>query len=190
MTDETILFDCDGCLVESIGQDWFNWLKLNFKFKKEYHHLVTENYKTVKLPYNLTVLFDTGSFHTGFEFWNDSFLYENYVPLPKTQKCLDMLHIKGYNIVVVSKVIGDHYKSKEIFINKFFPYAKIIFTEDKYLVNGSFIIDDTFAVLNSMPETVKVIKYRNDYIDPSESTRKDCMVAYNFDDIYNLIVGD
>ncbi len=185
-----VLIDCDGVLVESIGQDWFNWLKRNFQFKKEFAHLITENYKTVKLPYNLSTLFHTGDFHTGFEYWNDEFLYDSYTPLKDTQKCLDLLHIKGYDIVVVSKVIGNHYQSKERFIKKYFPYAKFVVTEDKYLVNGTFFIDDSIAMINKMSEETKVILYRRDYQQTEEVTRKDCMIAYDFNDVYNLIVGD
>ena len=98
--------------------------------------------------------------------------------------------IKGYEIVVVSKVIGGHYLSKENFIKRYFPYAKFVVTESKHLVKGDFMIDDSIAMINSMPEDVKVILYRKDYNQPVECTRKDCMSAYDFNDVYQLIVGD
>lgn len=189
-TSKTAAFDVDGCLVEQVGQDWFDWLKCNFKLKKEYQHLITENYKSVKLPYNLTILFELGNVYTGFEFWGDEFLYENYTPLKDTQKCLDMLHIKGYNIVIVSKCIYNHFQSKENYIKKYFPYAKIVFTEHKNLINCDYFVDDSIAMVNSMPEKTKVILYRRDYEQTEEVTRSDCMTAYDFNDVYNLIVGD
>lgn len=187
---EVILCDLDGCLVEQIGQDWFDWLKRNAKLKKEYHHLLTENYKSVKLPYNLTELFELNIFFTGFEFWNDEFLYEDYVPLKETQKCLDMLHIKGYTIIICSKVMGNHGLSKECFIRKYFPYAKIIFTEDKHFVKAGWVLDDTWKVINSFDKDVKVIKYRNDFEQKEKSERIDALVAYGFNDVYNLITGE
>lgn len=190
MTKETVLIDCDGVLVEDIGQRWFDWLKRNFKLKREHQHLITENYRTATLPYNLSTLFETNRFVSGFEFWNDTFLYDESVPLKDTQKCLDMLHIKGYNIVVVSKVIGNHYLTKENFIKRYFPYAKFVVTESKYLVKGDYMIDDSINVINSIPEETKVILYRKDYEQNLECTRKDHMTAFDFNDVYNLITGD
>lgn len=187
---KTLAVDIDGCVLTQISDDWFYYLKAKYKFKEEFKHL-KHNWAGVKLPYNLTELFDLSEENQdGFEFFRNAFLYDNYRPRDDAQLYLKMLSESGWDIVFVSKVMGSHALSKINFIEKWFPYAKAcILTSEKQYIRCDALVDDYVVNLNKMSDGVDLYRFRLDY-EQKEQASKPMTVVYNFEELYYKVMGD
>jgi len=193
---KTIAVDIDGTALTQICEDWLDYLKTWYYFKPEYEYLKTCDPVEV-LPYNLTMLLDKHKMadyelpllmrmRDGFEFFRKMRLYDEYEPRQDAVEFITRLYEEGYTIIFVSKVMGDHHRSKSNWVKKWFPYADFIATEAKHHVNCDFIIDDSVPVLNKMPSNVDCIRFRADYKHEEEPTRP-MKLVYNFQDAYEYI---
>lgn len=78
------------------------------------------------------------------DFWRDENLYDNLVPMEDTVEKLEQLS-KYFGIVFVSRLKGNHHRSKVYFLKKHFPFMTgFIGTHEKYLLNDSLVamVDD------------------------------------------------
>lgn len=78
------------------------------------------------------------------DFWRDEYLYDNLVPMEGAVEKLEQLS-KYFGIVFVSRLKGNHHRSKVYFLKEHFPFMTgFIGTHEKYLLNDSLvaILDD------------------------------------------------
>lgn len=191
---KTIAVDIDGTAITDISWDWLSQLKAFYHFKPEYEYLKTED-PVKMLPYNLTKLIAKHKiadcllpegYRDGFEFFRIMSLYDNYEPRQDAVEFITRLHEEGNEILFVSKVMGDHHRSKEAWVERWFPYADFIATKAKHRVRCDFIIDDCVPVLNKMPLDVSCIRFRADFEQEEEPARP-MKLVYNFQDAYEYI---
>jgi hypothetical protein len=187
--NKTLAVDIDGCVCTDVGFLWWYYLKSRYTLKPEYLSL-KYNWEDVKLPYNLTELFDMSEEQTnGFEWWDNANLYDGMVPRLDSIQYLGRLSEEGWDIVFVSKTVGCHGCSKERFIKKWFPFAKAcILTSEKQYVRCNAIVDDYVVNLNNMPDDVKLFRFRKDYYQKEEAV-KPMKLIYGFEDLYNELKG-
>jgi 5'(3')-deoxyribonucleotidase len=191
---KTIAVDIDGTAITQICEDWLRHLKAWYHFKHEWAYLKISHPVGI-LPYNLTELIAEhkcagvtipDGIRDGFEFFRNMHLYDEYLPRQDALEFVTRLHEEGNTILFVSKVMGDHHRSKSNWVKKWFPYADFIATSAKHHVNCDFIIDDSVPVLNKMPSNVDCIRFRADYKHEEEPTRP-MKLVYNFQDAYEYI---
>lgn len=78
------------------------------------------------------------------DFWRDENLYDNLVPMEGAVEKLEQLS-KYFGIVFVSRLKGNHHRSKVYFLKEHFPsMTGFIGTHEKYLLNDSLVamVDD------------------------------------------------
>ena len=191
---KTIAVDIDGTAITQICEVWLRHLKAWYYFKPEYEYLKTNN-PIELLPYNLTKLVAGHKMEEyqlpkgcrdGFEFFRRQSLYDNYEPRQDAVEFITRLHEEGNTIIFVSKVMGDHHRSKSNWVKRWFPYADFIATGAKHHVRCDFIIDDCVPVLNKMPLDISCIRFRADFEQEEEPTRP-MKLVYNFQDAYEYI---
>ncbi len=184
---KVIAVDVDGTILTDICYDWFYDLKMSYPIKKEWAHVLHP--KDHKLPYDISKMFEIPEGKDGFTFWYNDRLYNDYKPREDAVLYLAELFDKGYEIIFLSKVIGNHGQSKTKFINEYFPYNEgIIFTGQKYYIKCDYLIDDCMSVLNTMSGDTLTIKFRDDFNEGIQACRKHKLV-YGFQDAFNYIVN-
>lgn len=78
------------------------------------------------------------------DFWRDETLYDNLKPMNGAVEKLEALS-QYFNIVFVSRLKGNHHRSKVYFLKKHFPFmAGFVGTHEKYILNDSLVamVDD------------------------------------------------
>jgi 5'(3')-deoxyribonucleotidase len=78
------------------------------------------------------------------DFWRDENLYDNLVPMEGAVEKLEQLS-KYFGIVFVSRLKGNHHRSKVYFLKKFFPFMTgFIGSHEKWILNDSLVamVDD------------------------------------------------
>jgi 5'(3')-deoxyribonucleotidase len=78
------------------------------------------------------------------DFWRDENLYDNLVPMESAVEKLEQLS-KYFGIVFVSRLKGNHHRSKVYFLKKHFPFMTgFVGTHEKWLLNESLVamVDD------------------------------------------------
>ena len=143
--NKVLAIDVDEPLV-STGKAWINYLKSHYRPKEEYLFTLPE-----VLPYDLTKLFiipdedNERYIGDGFEFFNNFMLYEN---LPPREDALEYLPIlcKRYDVVFVSKIMGNHFLSKSKWLDKYFPNHKGFYgvSSTKKHVQCDIFVDDHY----------------------------------------------
>ena len=171
-----------GCDIDGVVCDtnylWYTYLLSRYKLKVEY-------YGVHKFPYNVSEMFHIPDNVDPFVFWKDPYLYEGLEPVPNSVDILHKLCEEGNKIRFVSFGKGFHQKSKYYFIEKWFPFKEaVVLTKEKWTVGMDIMIDDSTHILDSMPENVLTIKFREDTIQP-EAKRKH-MLAMDWKDVYNI----
>lgn len=98
------------------------------------------------------------------DFWRQRNLYDDMVPIKDSVEVLEFLKNKGHEIVFISRLKGDHHKSKVNFIKKYFPfYDGIIGTHEKKYAKVDMLIDDRLDNLYSMDDNVIKVLYATPY---------------------------
>jgi 5'(3')-deoxyribonucleotidase len=183
--NKTIAVDVDGVVID-IGPHWLKYLSSSYWRKDDSYNIrIGES-----LPYNLTELFNVrnSSWNNGFEWWDNFELYDILAPRIDAVQYLPAIRKLGYEIVFVSKVIGNHGASKERFIKRWFPdHHAIVFTESKQYCKCDMLIDDSFKNLNSMPKEVECLKFRMDYKEKELPTRDYTLVS-GWEEINNILL--
>lgn len=78
------------------------------------------------------------------DFWRDENLYDNLIPMEGAVEKLEQLS-KYFGIVFISRLKGQHHKSKVYFTKKWFPFqVGFIGSHEKWLMNDSVVamVDD------------------------------------------------
>lgn len=101
------------------------------------------------------------------DFWRDESLYDNLVPMEGAVKKLEQLS-KYFSIVFVSRLKGNHHRSKVYFLKKHFPFMTgFVGTHEKYLLNDSLVamIDDLEDNLKLFDTNKRVLFGGKDFPD-------------------------
>lgn len=147
--------DCDQTVVDT-AYPWYEWLEL--MTSAGFH------YADVSKHYNFADVYseiwrDKGVSGHPYDFWRSKSVYDDLQPLPGSVEALTALKDRGYDIVFVSTIKGDHHKSKYSFLKEHFPFmGGFIATKEKGYVNAHLVIDDRNSCLNQFGEDVIKIK--------------------------------
>lgn len=161
MSKPILAADIDEPIVQT-GKMWKRYLDAHYCLKQEYRFLLPD-----PLPYNLAEMYITTEERTGFEFFDYFKLYDDVVPREDALEYLPII-AKYYDIVFVSKIVGNHWCSKKRMLDKYFPYHKGFYGCDKtkaFIYCDTFV-DDCYSNLNDLfgvLPTEKLIKFRQDY---------------------------
>jgi 5'(3')-deoxyribonucleotidase len=172
----------------STGKLWKRYLDSHYTMKAEYRL-----YQPEQLPYDLSVMYITTEDRTGFEFFDNLKLYDNVTPREDALEYLPAIS-KLYDIIFISKVVGNHFCSKSKFLHKWFPYHKGFYatTRTKEHVKCDIFVDDCYSNLNDMkennPNTV-CYKFRQDYNEGVEPTNR-YKIIWGYDQLYNILRRD
>ena len=84
------------------------------------------------------------------DFWRDENLYDNLVPMEGAVEKLEQLS-KYFGIVFVSRLKGNHHRSKVYFLKKHFPFMTgFIGSHEKWILNESLV-----AMVDDLPDNLK-----------------------------------
>ena len=84
------------------------------------------------------------------DFWRDENLYDNLVPMEGAVEKLEQLS-KYFGIVFVSRLKGNHHRSKVYFLKKHFPFMTgFVGSHEKWILNRSLV-----AMVDDLPENLK-----------------------------------
>ncbi len=93
------------------------------------------------------------------EYWKQAGLYDDLTPVKGSQECINELK-DNVEFVFITHCVGNHYRSKVEFLNKFFPDVPVIVTGTKGFVNVDVMIDDRVDFLDQFGDnTLKVLLY-------------------------------
>lgn len=101
------------------------------------------------------------------DFWRDENLYDNLVPMEGAVEKLEQLS-KYFGIVFVSRLKGNHHRSKVYFLKKHFPFMTgFIGTHEKYLLNDSLVamVDDLEDNLVKFDSDKRILFGQGEYKD-------------------------
>ena len=140
-----IVIDVDLCVVD-VSQGWLAYLNAYYK---QVTDIPDEN-----IEYNLSKYFTVQDhqFAHGIDglssYWTWGNLYDYAVPLPYTRDIVNKWIEQGHDIVFVSMVVGNHFESKKLFLEKYFQGASFVATSRKDLIPCDVFIDDRNNFLN------------------------------------------
>lgn len=101
------------------------------------------------------------------DFWRDENLYDNLVPMEGAVDKLEQLS-KYFGIVFVSRLKGNHHRSKVYFLKEHFPFMTgFIGTHEKYLLNDSLVamVDDLEDNLVKFDSDKRILFGQGEYKD-------------------------
>lgn len=101
------------------------------------------------------------------DFWRDENLYDNLVPMEGAVEKLGLLS-KYFGIVFVSRLKGNHHRSKVYFLKEHFPFMTgFIGTHEKYLLNDSLVamVDDLEDNLVKFDSDKRILFGQGEYKD-------------------------
>lgn len=162
------VIDVDNTVVDS-GYHWYQWLELMTKAGYKYedvcaHHNFTSVYKSIWNEKELS--------GEPLDYWRASNIYGDMVPYEHCIDTLKLLKNKGYKIVFVSALKGNHHKGKYEWCEKWFPFMDaFVGTKEKWTVGCDLIIDDRNENLNMFPnDSVVKIRKNTPYSQSTELT--------------------
>ena len=84
------------------------------------------------------------------DFWRDENLYDNLVPMEGAVDKLEQLS-KYFGIVFVSRLKGNHHRSKVYFLKEHFPFMTgFVGSHEKWILNESLV-----AMVDDLPDNLK-----------------------------------
>ena len=101
------------------------------------------------------------------DFWRDENLYDNLIPMEAAAEKLEQLS-KYFGIVFVSRLKGNHHRSKVYFLKNHFPFMTgFIGTHEKYLLNDSLVamVDDLEDNLSKFDSDKRILFGQGEYKD-------------------------
>lgn len=101
------------------------------------------------------------------DFWRDETLYDNLEPMKGAIEKLEALS-QYFNIVFVSRLKGNHHRSKVYFLKKHFPFMSgFVGTHEKYILNDSLLamVDDLEDNLVKFDSEKRVLFGKGQYKD-------------------------
>lgn len=114
------------------------------------------------------------------DFWRDETLYDNLGPMKGAVEKLEALS-QYFNIVFVSRLKGNHHRSKVYFLKKHFPFmAGFVGTHEKYILNDSLLamVDDLEDNLVKFDSDKRVLFGKGQYKDWESFSVKDFCDQY------------
>ncbi|WGH49766.1 hypothetical protein [Alishewanella phage vB_AspM_Slickus01] len=136
------LIDVDEVLVAS-GDLWLNWLLSKTDLCKVRDAALIE---IISSNYNLPNAIKPHIYEDIdlFDFWYSDSLYDDLQPKKNAYYGLKRLKDAGFDLVIVSHVLGNHFQSKQKFIERHFGdlITGFVATSMKELVKGDLLIDD------------------------------------------------
>lgn len=114
------------------------------------------------------------------DFWRDETLYDNLEPMKCAVEKLEALS-QYFNIVFVSRLKGNHHRSKVYFLKKHFPFmAGFVGTHEKYILNDSLLamVDDLEDNLVKFDSEKRVLFGKGEYKDWESFSVKDFCDQY------------
>jgi len=153
---------------------WFSWLQT--QGQQMYR---TGNYEP--LPYALGQLFPT--VQDPHQYWREVD-YSQFEPLEGSVEALEKLS-KYFGIVFISRIKGNHTKSKYYWLKEHFPFmTEYVATHGKWVMNNSVVamIDDRKDVLESFDF------HRRVWFNTNYTQSSDCSVYLEFDRWNNNVV--
>lgn len=114
------------------------------------------------------------------DFWRDETLYDNLEPMKGAVEKLETLS-QYFNIVFVSRLKGNHHRSKVYFLKKHFPFmAGFVGTHEKYILNDSLLamVDDLEDNLVKFDSEKRVLFGKGQYKDWESFSVKDFCDEY------------
>lgn len=178
MSKPILAVDIDEPVV-STGSMWMRYLMSHFTLKPEYRLLLPS-----PLPYNLTDLFILPEDCNKFEYFDYYALYDNAEPREDILEVLPKL-AKSWDIIFVSRIMGNHFCSKVRLVDKYFPFHKGVYgtTKTKSHIKCGIFVDDCISNLNEMwqrnPDT-KCIRFRSDYVEDNVNPLATYPIYYNW----------
>jgi 5'(3')-deoxyribonucleotidase len=180
-------FDCDGVLID-IMPHWYEWLVVRYDLKDA---LSADGVK----PYDLTNLFVIPEEDDPLAFWKSNTLYSGMKPAKDSVETLSKLKDDNYEVIVVSRVTGQHAASKCDWIKRWFPFADgILLTgrneKEKSYARCHYIVEDNLAQLNRFGDNVTKIWLKTDYPQHGVENLCGAIEVSNWDEIYSKIIGE
>lgn len=167
--------DVDLTVVDT-GREWFNFLRsISSMEVPTYEELLNTN---GNLPYSMADTFKDLNSQKCLDYWRNEHVYDNLKPIKDSVEVLEDLKLsKGYEIVFVSTIKGNHHKSKYYFLKRHFPFMDgFIATKEKEYAKVDMMVDDRLNVLERMDKGVIAVQYVTPFTQTS--TFKP---AYSFD---------
>ena len=154
MSNPIVAIDLDGVLCDS-GAHWHKWLHDRFELNdSEVDKWIDSWGQMQKKPYNLTKLYQFPTGVTGFEYWNNQSLYDGLSPTNGAVSALQEIKSQlNMDIVVVSRVIGNHYESKLKWVRNHFPMVDAVYLTEpnekaKTYTRCNAIVEDSLMQLH------------------------------------------
>ena len=137
MNKKILGVDVDLTIVDTLTP-WVEW------YEQQTNHNISD--KLNSLDYNIELLMNEHP--TPLDFWKNRELYDNLKPFKESINVLDSLKEK-YDIIFISSCFKEHERSKENFLNKYFPFhSEFISTSEKGKINCDVMIDDYYKNLD------------------------------------------
>lgn len=184
-----ITSDIDGVLIQ-IAPLWHKWLSDRFEPNEEEVAKWRSSSNGLRLPYNLSKLYNIPEGMSGFDFWKDLRLYDTLKPDEQAVEYLWKLKEEGYEITYASKCSGEHESSKFRFIKRNFPYDAVLFTWEKQYIQTDFMIDDSSANLQKFIDrnhNAELIHFKTDYVEEGLFDIQKMLPVWNWKEIYEYI---
>ena len=138
---KVIGIDVDLTIVDTLTP-WLEW----------YKEKTGEKINIDDIEYNVEKIMEKCD--NPLKFWKREDLYDNLQPIEEAKKYIDILS-NHFDIVFISSTFGEHYKSKERFIERHFPYADFIATHTKKYIDVDYFIDDHKKYIDEVYEYAK-----------------------------------
>lgn len=177
-----IVVDVDLCVVD-VSQGWLAYLNAYYK--------QTANIPEENIEYNLSKYFaiQDHKFAHGIDgmsaYWTWSNLYDYAVPLLYTRDVVNKWIEQGHDVVFVSMVLGNHFQSKKLFLEKHFEGSSFVATSRKDLIQCDVFIDDRHNFLN-MANAKHKFKVNTPYTQEVNLTTE-AVVVNNFNEIVKYL---
>lgn len=170
------VIDCDQTVVNT-AYSWWQWLELHTK--------AGYAYEDVSLNYNFADVYadvwdKQGKTGHPFDYWRGKCVYDSLSPIQGSVEALQALHDKGWDIIFVSAVKGDHHKSKYGFLKEHFPFmAAFIATKEKGYVKADLVIDDRNKFLNMFDDRETMLIKKITTFDQCEDLNKSLFASFD-----------
>lgn len=196
MTNPVVMIDCDGVLVDT-GAHWHKWLHDRFELNdSEVDKWIDGWGHMQKKPYNLTKLYQFPTGVTGFEYWNNQSLYDGLSPTDGAVSALQEIKSQlNMDIVVVSKVVGNHFESKQKWIRNHFPMVDAIFLTEagssekaKTFARCDAVVEDSLIQLIEFAnQDVLKLHYQTDYVQEGVETMVDIYPVSTWNEVVDWL---
>lgn len=194
MSNPIVLIDLDGVLCNT-GDVWYKWLQDRFDFNDIEADKWTDSWGNMdKKPYNLTKLFNMPSGVTGFEFWYNQSMYDILPPADGAISA--MSEIKSHlnmDIVVASRVIGNHYQSKLNWVRKHFPMVDSVYLTEsneraKTFIKCDAVVEDSLIQLQEFSsQDVLRLHWQTPYVQEGVVGSSDIHSVNNWNDVVDWL---